>query len=149
MEHIDPLAKCRADVQKYGWHCLHVYPSIGEEGVGFSYTIGLNETLSHPDIAIFGLDRSKSHQILGDCVETIRSGGSLPLNVPVPGVLANGIEVTFRPVNPERLDRCFGTALRYYAKKPVEVIVLFWPNKNGQFPWQASSALQEEGLRVI
>jgi hypothetical protein len=149
MKHADPLEKVRADVQKYGWHCLHVYPRQGEEGVGFTYTIGLNQSLQHADVAIFGLDREKSHRILSDCVETIRAGNAPPLNVPVADVVANDVKVVFKLARPDRLDRCFGTAIRYYADEPFDVVVMFWPNKSGKYPWDESSLAQNEGLGVV
>jgi hypothetical protein len=143
------LGKVRSDIQQYGWHCLHVYPRVGEEGVGFTYTIGLSESFQLPEIAIFGLDRDKSHAILSSCVDDIRGGIRYPLDVPLTDVVAKDVPVIFRAVRPELLDKCFGTAIRYYGKEPFQAVVMFWPTKEGRFPWELSSSSQEEGARVV
>ena len=128
---------------------MHVYPHAGEDGVGFTYTIGLWQTFGHPEIAVFGLARDTSHKILSDCVDTIRVAGRYPLETPVIDVVANGIPVIFKAVRPDRLENCFGTAMRYYSGKSFEAVVLFWPNKQEVFPWDAPSSLQEEGLGIV
>lgn len=142
-------SKVRADVQKYGWHCLHVYPRAGEEGIGFTYTIGLNESLDHPDIAIFGLDRDKSHQILSSCVDDIRNGTRYAVDVPLTQVVGGDVPVIFKAVRPDLAGRCFGTAVRYYGNKSPRVLVMFWPTRDGAFPWELSSSTQAEGLHVV
>lgn len=54
-------AQVTRDIREYGWHCLHVLPRAGEEGVGFTYTIGLIESYDHPELMIFGLGREREH----------------------------------------------------------------------------------------
>ena len=127
------LAKVHADIERFGWHCLHVYPRQGEVGVGFTYTIGLAGTFNKPEIAIFGLDRKTSHAILNDCVESIRRGDTFPMDAPVSEVVAGDIKVQFKRVRQDRLDKCFGTAIRYYGKHKFDAMVLFWPNRAGGF----------------
>ena len=144
------MAKVSADIERFGWHCLHVYPRQGEEGVGFSYTIGLTETLDHAEIAIFGLDRDKSHAILCDCVEAIRAGTRYPLDVPVADVLARDIRVQFKRAHTNQLRKYFGTATRHYGSRTFEVSVMFWPNRDGLFPWETSEpSVQREALDVV
>jgi len=143
------MAKVRNDVERYGWHCLHVYPREGEDGVGFTYTIGLEKTLGHPEIAIFGLDRETSHKILADCVDEIRSGTQRPLDEPVVGVVGGDVPVMFRAVRDDRLGDCFGTAIRFYANQTFRAVVMFWPTKSGKWPWEIEDSLQSEGAHVV
>ena len=144
------MAKVRADIGRFGWHCLHVYPQQCEMGVGFTYTIGLAETFHKPEIAIFGLDRKTSHAILNDCVELIRRGDTFPMDTLVSEVVAGDVKVQFKRVREDKLDACFGTAIRYYGKRRFDALVLFWPSKAGAFPWESSAeSLQAEALTIV
>ncbi len=119
------LSKISSDVEHFGWHCLHVYPRTGEEGIGFTYTIGVDATFGRPEIAIFGLSREISHAILSDCVTSIRNGGPFPLEVPIADVVNGDYMVQFKRVLPDKLRDCFGTAIRFYRDKPFSATVLF------------------------
>lgn len=143
------MAKVGGDVERFGWHCLHVYPRVGQEGIGFTYTIGLTATLAHPEIAIFGLDRDRSHRILADCVRDIRNGTRYPLDQPIKDVVGGNVPVIFRTVKPEHLADCFGTAIRYYGRTPFTATVMFWPTREGRWPWEVAGSIQKEGLDVV
>jgi hypothetical protein len=91
-------AKVRTDVDKFGWHCLNVWPSKGEDGPAFSYTIGL--TFGHPEVMVFGLE-DKAHGILSECVGLVRNGKKLIANTPNAEVLSGGYDVIFKPVRQE------------------------------------------------
>jgi hypothetical protein len=149
MSEASAMAKVVSDVERFGWHCLHVYPRVGQEGVGFTYTIGLSATLAHPEIAIFGLDRDRSHRILADCVHDIRNGTRYPLGEPIKDVVGGDVPVIFRAVRAERLADCFGTATRYYGNAPFSATVMFWPTREGRWPWEIKDSIQKEGLDVV
>jgi hypothetical protein len=143
-------AKVASDVERFGWHCLHVAPSEGEEGAHFTYTIGLSKTLGHPDLAIFGLKRETAHAILSDCVQDIRSGTTFPIDTPVSNVVQGDWLMQFRRVREECLAEWFGTAKRYYNRHPFQVLIMFWQNKDRQFPWESSDpSVQEEAMHVV
>ena len=144
------MAKVASDVERFGWHCMSVAPRQGETGNSWSYTVGLYEKLNHPEIAIFGLSSKTAHGILSDCVEAIRAGRRYPLNTPVSGVVKGDILVEFRLVKSEHLREKFGAATRYYGEKPLQVSVMFWPTKEGKFPWQTSTLTgQEKAVDVV
>jgi hypothetical protein len=144
------MAKVASDVQRFGWHCMSVAPRQGETGNRWSYTVGLCEKLGHPEIAIFGLGSKTAHGILSNCVEAIRVGTRYPPNLPVPGVIKGEYLVEFRSVKPEHLHEKFGAATRYYGDKPLEVFVMFWPSKEGRFPWDPLGPTeQEEAVNVV
>ena len=144
------LSKVGGDIDQFGWHCLYVYPREGEEGIGFTYTIGLGVTFGQPEIAIFGLSRQASHAILTDCVESIRDGKSFPLDVPIGGVVSGEYLVQFKRVRSDKLHEYFGTATRFYRAKPVSVTVMFWQNKRHLFPWETDEvSVQAEGVAIV
>lgn len=147
----DPLVKVKADIEQFGWHCLHVYPRVGEDGIGFTYTIGLFASYGHPEIIIFGLSKETSHAILNDCAEAIKGGARYAVGEPISNVVGGNVRVYFRPVLANQFS-IFGTASRYYGAVPFTAVVLFWPDKQGLFPWEPSSqcaSSQAEGLSVV
>jgi hypothetical protein len=142
--------KVANDIRDYGWHCLHVAPRAGEEGASFSYTIGLVSSYDHPELMIFGLGREKSHQILCECVEMIKSGKQFPINERVSDVLAGDFDVMFKPIRKDCFGEYLGTAARHYGHKDFGAYVLFWPDKENQFVWQSSELpSQSEALHVV
>jgi hypothetical protein len=148
----NPVAdsKVAADVETYGWHCLHVLPRDGEEGAPFTYTIGLTRTFDHPEIAIFGLSREKAHAILNDCATDIRAGTRYTTDAPLADVIGGGVRVQFKRVKADHMRDYFGTAVRYYGQREFEVWIMFWPNREGAFPWNGfDSPSQAEALAVV
>lgn len=47
--------KLISDVKKFGWSCVGIAPE-GKSGP-FAFTVGLEQTYGHPELAIFGLSR--------------------------------------------------------------------------------------------
>ena len=144
------MAKMKADIQKFGWHCLSVFPTQDEEGEIFTYTVGLTETFGHPEIMIFGLNKDTAHGILTDCVEIIRSGNVFLSDEEYSNVIGGGFKVVFKQVKPECLSEYFGMAGRYYGGGDFSGLVMFWPNKNHRFPWdEPDLAVQREALTIV
>lgn len=144
------VTKMRADVQRFGWHCLSVHPRAGESGSQFSYTIGLSETFAHPEIMIFGLDSKVSHGILSDCVEMIRNGTAFSPDIDYPGVIGGDYKVMFKLVRKDCLPEYFGAAVRFYSEQDFHGLVMFWPDQHHRFPWQeAGSTAQREALDIV
>ena len=142
--------KVASDIQEYGWHCLHVAPRVGEEGATFTYTIGLVPSYHHAELMIFGLGTEKSHQILFECVEMIKSGTQFPINERVSDVLAREFDVMFKPIRKECFGQYLGTAVRHYGHKDFGAYVLFWPDKENRFVWESSElSSQAEALHVV
>ena len=116
----------------------------------FTYTIGLAETLAHPEIMIFGLPNKVSHQILTDCVAMVRNGTTFKPDIEDENVLGGNYKVVFKTMKEEFLREYFGTAVRYYKSKAFIGLVMFWPDKEHRFPWQESNAAgQREALNVV
>jgi hypothetical protein len=139
-----------ADIAEYGWHCLHVLPREGEDHTPFTYSIPVTETLRHPEIAIFGLSRETAHAILADCANDIRAGTRYVTDKPLAGVLGGDVRVIFKCVRKDRMREYFGTATRHYKGTDFEVWVMFWPSKDGRFPWEGfDTPLQAEALDVV
>lgn len=127
--------KIERNIQAYGWHCLHVFPT--EEGEdAFSYSIGFAETCNAPEVLVFGLAREKAHALLNACAQLLKSGHVIQADVEDANVLAGDYKVVFKSVRPECFDEYLGTASRYYDDKPFHAVVMFLPDKQHRFPWQ-------------
>jgi hypothetical protein len=106
----------------------------------FAYTIGLMFTFSHPQLIIFGL-RDHGHPILSTMVEVLREGGSF-----VPGKrysdVLNGFDIAVREVDRSQHTEHLGYAMGYCRERgrigELEALQVFWPDKGGHFPFEAS-----------
>ena len=140
------------NIQKYGWHCLHILPtqeSIKHEK--FSYTIGFTETFGAPEVLVFGLSSEKGHALLNECAQLLRSGHILRSDFPDDSVLAGGYKVMFKTVQSKYFDEYLGSAVRYYASKPFQAMVMFLPDKNNVLPGEGSyvGASADEPLSIV
>ena len=60
------------DISAYGWHCTLVPED--EEGPGFSYSIGLDDTLGAPELIVFGLKHKLMHTMIWQAFHQIKEG---------------------------------------------------------------------------
>ncbi|MCG7981357.1 MAG: DUF4262 domain-containing protein [Candidatus Thiodiazotropha lotti] len=137
------------NIAKYGWQFQYVFDETGENQ-DFSYTIGLEESYSHPEIMIFGLKREQMHAILTDVVNDIKVGRVFKPNEKTRGVLAGDYEVLFRPLREDCIQEYAGIAERYY-KRPFRVYIMLWPDKNNILPTEPDCKLtvQNEAMQIV
>jgi len=60
------------DIANFGWHLIAI--NVSEHGPAFVYSIGMMETLGHPEIIMFGLDIKLMGSVLNDMGAQIREG---------------------------------------------------------------------------
>lgn len=144
-------SKVATDIRRYGWHCLHVFPTQDDEGVCFTYSIGFTESYGAPEIAVFGLPQEKAHALLSECASLLRNGHTIQLGVEDPNILAGGYTVVFKPARPACMGEYFGTAMRHYGGKAFTVAVMFLPDRQHRFPWQADYDYMpaDEALAIV
>lgn len=137
------------NIKKHGWQYQFVFDKDGEKP-DFSYTIGLEDSFSHPEIMIFGLKREQMHSILTDLVNDIKEGRVFKPNEKTGDVVAGDFEAIFKPLKEEFIPEYAGTAERYY-KKPFRVYVMLWPDKNNILPTEPGCELtvQNEALQIV
>lgn len=132
----DQNRKISDNIRKYGWHCLHIFPT--EEGQDrFTYSIGFGESYNAPEILIFGLAQDKAQALLGECAHLLKNGHTILLDTEDHNVLAGDYSVVFRSVRPDCFAEYLGTAVRYYQDTPFSAVVMFLPDRNHRFPWQS------------
>lgn len=55
-------SKVLADIAEYGWHAMHVVEDDGHPP--WTFTIGLYDTWSYPELIIVGRSRATAHEML-------------------------------------------------------------------------------------
>jgi len=86
---------------------------------------------------IFGRERENAHALLNECANLLKDGHIIRPDVEYADVLSGDYKVIFRSVRPECFGEYLGTALRYYRPKEFGAVVMFIPDREHRFPWQA------------
>ena len=101
------------------------------DGTSMSYTVGLSDS-GLPEILVFGLPPAAAHVILNDAAKLLKED-KLPLDTPIPELAS--LPFVCKQVPAERGVGYVNVAITR-AGKPVNLIQLVWPDKDGHFPWQ-------------
>ena len=130
--------KLLADIDKFGFHALHIFAE-GDEPA-FTFSIGFTETLNSPEVVIFGLKRELMHDMLWEIFRQIQAGKALADGERWSGLI-EGFDCVSRPVHPSWNQEYLGTAIwhrRYRTRRDdVTAFQLFWPGaQQGLFPWE-------------
>ncbi len=122
-------------VRAHGWHCIAVEESMDEPG--FAYTIGLGATFQHPEIVVVGLPRDVAHQLLADIANDLKKGIRCSPEKARDDLL-EGLSVAFREVHHTQIEARMGGAMAFYrkARLALTALQLFWPDKQGRFPFE-------------
>jgi hypothetical protein len=130
------------DVRAYGWSMA----SINDHKPPFQYTIGLMETLHHPEFVIFGLESDNGHALFSGLICEIRAGRSFA-EAGVHTVSLGGDEhrVGFRRVHPTQHPPYLGFAMGFLTNigriGELEAVQAFWPDEAGKFPFEVGCDL--------
>ena len=100
-----------ANIGEYGWGVI----MIGADDVseGWAFTVGLWHSHRLPELAMFGLDITKTKTCLNLLAGRILDGESAVAETRVDGVLTNG-PVLLKDVEPDWHRAFFGTAGGFY-----------------------------------
>jgi hypothetical protein len=117
-----------------GWHAIAV-----EDGeTAFVYTCGLQYKYEHPDLVVFGLNSKTAYAILSPMIESIKNGSSFLQDGPYEGIL--NVPISLRAVHESQHEIYFGYSMghRRFVGQAGTLIVrqVFWPDKNGHFPFE-------------
>lgn len=128
------VAKAKADIQESGWHLLMVQ---GGDGPSFLYTIGLWETYKHPELILFSPsgDPRNVAKTLWAMVQRIAAGEKLKSGQVYSKVFKD-YDGAIREVRPRWFASYLGTAAAVYGTFDFPAAQLYWPDRDGRFPWQ-------------
>lgn len=125
-------------VRQHGWHAIAVQET--QTVPPFLYTIGLCDTLNHPEIVVFGLPRATAYNLVSDMVVQICSGRRYGAGE-MDRTLIEGYTVALRPVHATQRLLRLGFATAYYrrARKSdlLSALQLLWPDVEGRLPFEA------------
>ncbi len=121
------------DIHRVGWHIVGIESDA--EGPAFAYSIGMQHTLSHPEIIIFGLDNATLMMNLINTIgEEIRDGARFH-DWHESDQILQGFFCMFRTVPLDVYPDFFGYAMWYYHPNPFHALQCVWPDNQHRFPW--------------
>lgn len=126
-------AKLVADVEAYGWHILNVFSTEGEPN--FSYSVGMQATLGHPDLVVLGLPLEVGQELINLVGDAIRGGLRLADGMRSADFL-QGYDCLFRTVPRHLYPEYFGWGLWFYGDDDFSVLQLVYPDRQGRWPWE-------------
>src|SRR3984957_11439959 len=128
----DGERKLIADIEKFGWHCMHIL----EEGElpPWTFTIGLYETWQHPELIIMGLAREVAHRVLDIIARRIEENRPIDLNTTTDALLTE-YSCCFVEVPKQNYFINVEFARWYYKGNNFPLYQIVWPSKEGHFPW--------------
>jgi hypothetical protein len=126
------------NVAEHGWHCTSV--GSGDGAPGFTYSVGLWESLCTPELIIFGLGPKLMHQMLWEMFRQLKAGATLNDGERWSGVI-DGFDCISRPVHHSQISSdTLNSAIWYReyrtGQKHVDAYQLFWPSLQGHYPWE-------------
>ena len=121
--------KVDEDIQKYGWHVLSV---ACEDTPSFSYSIGFEDTLGHPEVIMSGLSTDLMHELLNDIGELIKKGISFKSGE-LSNEVVDGFPVKFINVSESAMSEYLRVAGGHYGDKGFRALQCVWPDKEGVF----------------
>ena len=121
------------DIERYGWHVINISEDNGRPG--WSFSIGLHHTLSHPEVIVFGLGTDLGHRVINGIGEAIQAGNRFEAEQEYADILAN-VRCTFKQVHKKWYKWLLGYATWYYEGDDFPVLQCIWPDKQQHYPWQ-------------
>jgi hypothetical protein len=128
-----PERKALTDIDEAGLHIVHV---PGDDGPGYSFTIGLWHSFDQPEVIVFGLPEEVAHELLNALADEAAEDRKFLDGQRHDGLLI-GYPVRF--VDVPRGDHALflGLAQWAYAGEDFPCVQLVWPDKQGRWPWEA------------
>jgi len=129
------LERARQDVETYGWHVVLIQ---SDEEPGFLFTIGLWQTFRHPEIILFAPSEDPTGMAgrLQPVAERVSEGEVFEPDS-VHEEIFGRFSGAFRTVESQWYPWFLGTAMAFYGGIDFPVVQLFWPDRDGTFPWES------------
>lgn len=130
-------AKLLADIAEHGWHVIVVRGD--DSGPSFAYSVGMTETLQHPEIIMFGLPGDLMCALINDLGAMIRKSGRLSIGEPVNEIIRDESCVLHTVADGSRKE-LLRYACWHYGEDKFRSVQCFWPSKEGTLPWESGAA---------
>lgn len=130
----DYLRSVAVKVTEHGFTVIGV---IGEgDQPGWTYTIGLEQSRSHPELLIAGLDHQVAYGVLCILAERVLTGDRLEAGTPLTGCLAGGYELVPLDIMDVKDGDWFNIAHHYYEDEEFSAFQVVWPDLDNNYPWE-------------
>jgi len=134
------------DVDKYGLHVMKVMPE--KKAPGWAYSIGIHRTQQQPEIIIFGLRGETMQQLINNTAEQMRSGMTYQDDTEDDELL-QGYTCVFKSVREIWYDVTVGHARWFYGGSNFPLLQLYWPDRNGKYPWDPKCQPEVKALQPM
>ncbi|HYD14366.1 MAG TPA: DUF4262 domain-containing protein [Allosphingosinicella sp.] len=137
-------------VAQYGHAVVQVADGEAEatDEPEFAYSMGAFESYGAPELIVFGLRGDIAAQIINDVLGACQAGRRFRSGVLEHGLVGGDLPLVFLDAN-RRLGVEYATyADWYYERQPFPLCQIFWPAKNGCFPWDADCPPEVRKLQV-
>ena len=124
-------------VAEHGWAVVTVPED--DEGPGFAYSIGLAERYGHPEVAVSGLPPDLLLRLVNDAAALVAGGAVLEDGARTDALLI-GYACAVRAVAADSYGEFLGAAVRFYRGQPFDAVQVFWPDRDGRYPWETGYA---------
>ena len=117
-------------IEEYG--CSVVSVERTKYGLGWSYTIGVFDTCSKPEIITVGLLPKTAHFALNEAAKLLRAG--VDLTQGRHRSLVGEVDCEFRPVDSKWVRQLMDWAIWYYDGADFPALQAVYPDLNNRFP---------------
>ncbi|HWS70476.1 MAG TPA: DUF4262 domain-containing protein [Thermoanaerobaculia bacterium] len=135
--------KVLRDIRTNGWHVITV--GAEDDSPGWAFSIGLFETYKQPEILLFGLRSQTMHQLINQIAEQMQEGTKYADGFRDDSLL-EGYGCQFKQVAERWYPETVGFARWFYGETEFPLLQLYWPDKNGRFPWDRRC---DAGVRAL
>lgn len=118
-------------IDVHGWAVIGVFPTRDDDGIPFSYTVGLTDK-GLPELAIYGLGPGNSARILNAAGRRMVRRGELRGGDRVGGVLAFDAQLAVI----DMADTADLSAVRHLYGVVLAARQIVWPDAQGRMPWE-------------
>jgi len=132
-------------IEEFGWTTSWIYPE--EDKPGYSFSTGFDYSLGEPEVVIFALPNEFMNMINWSIWKRLQEGSSIPVGQRVPEIIGNDLDVVFLPMAPEFYEEYLGMSRWFYLSDSFQVLVMYWPDKRGVFPWEPGFDPKFSGLQ--
>lgn len=123
------------NVRTHGWQVTCVRAGATEPA--FAYSIGFATTLARPEVIVFGLPADVMIAMINELGARARRGESFTPGQPIHDLLEGDYVCVLRAVHRSQIAGHLGSAVRFHAGRPFDVLQLCWPSVSRRFPWEA------------
>lgn len=124
------------NIRDYGCHVYSVLAAEDGNSPSFSYSIGLEDSASVPDVIVLGENAQIGKSMIDAYQEFVLAGQRFEPSRLYSGFLGGGFEVYVEPVSPDAVADYMLGCVRWYGERPWRAAQIVYPSVQGVWPWE-------------